>query len=124
MVCDKRRPVLCVEWQRDSDHFHVAGADGLVDARRRIGAVVGGGLAAWRGTLAGDDEYQADSVGLDGLDVGRAAEDVEDAQGAGDSRAVEEAGVHILGHWEHDAGALEAGVLEDEGVHGVVDVDP
>ena len=124
MVCDERRPVLCVEWQCDSDHFGVAGADGLVDARRSIGAVVGGRLAARRGALTGDDEDEADGVGLDGLEVGGPAEDVEGAQDAGCLRALEEARVELLGHGEHDAGALEAGVLEDARVDGVVDVDP
>ncbi len=48
--------------QRDGDEAGVVDADVLVDARERVGGVVGGGLLAGHAVLGGHDADEADLV--------------------------------------------------------------
>ena len=48
--------------QRDGDEAGVVDADVLVDARERVGVVVGGGLLAGHAVLGGHDADEADLV--------------------------------------------------------------
>lgn len=50
------------DWERDGDEAGVVDADVLVDARERVGGVVGGGLLAGHAVLGGHDADEADLV--------------------------------------------------------------